>query len=141
MHSGVLDDGAGKPLQRRGRESHVMGGWPREGRHWDQGITTLSGDWDANAYGLISLGLKVDGGLCYNFKKVHVGFFVCLFLFAFTIFTGTYFSWCCFDLTSSNLEWVDARQLPVQFTCVDCKLPVSCMVHFNHTVAWVHIIY
>lgn len=32
VHSGALDDGAGKPLQRRGREPHVMGGWSGNSR-------------------------------------------------------------------------------------------------------------
>lgn len=85
-HSGALDNGIGKPLQKRGRGSHVMGGWSGEGRHWDQGITTLSVDRDASAYRLINLRLNADGGICYNFKKVYVGFFVCGFLCLFVCF-------------------------------------------------------
>ena len=56
------------------------------------------------------------------------GVFVCFFLlFAFTILIGTCLSWCCSGLPFPNLEWVDAGQLPVQFTCDVCGLQTACL--------------
>lgn len=114
-HSGALNGGAGKPLQRRGREPRVMGGWSGNSR----------------AHGLISLRLTVDGGLCYNLKEVCVGFlfafFFCLPLPSLQarVYLGVALV-CLFQILSGLTLGNCLCNSCVM--CVDCKPPVSSVV-------------